>query len=310
LLPGVAPKSDEFVVAEVMVNGRLPLLVTVRVWLPEALTFWLPKLTVAVESVMAVPRPVPESDTVCDEPVALSAMEIWAERAPMAVGVKVTVRVQTAPTARLGPQLLEAKSPGLPPVIEKELMERAAVPVLVMVRVWAGLVAPTFWETKLRLGAERVTAGEGAPPVPFRVTDWGEAGALSENKTFVVRRPAAVGVNVTVTVHVAPTARVEAQVLVKLKSPGLLPLRVMEERVMGSTPLLVRVMGFGVLAVPTGWPPKVRVVGEKEVVGVAFSMAMVWPPRWMYSLEGVVGPELWAREREMEARRRGRRVVE
>ncbi len=63
------------------------------------------------------------------------------------------------------------------------------------------------------------------------------------------------------------------------------------------------------LGVPTGSPPKVRVVGEKEVVGVAFSMTTVWPPRWMYSLEGVVGPELWARARGMEARRSGRRVV-
>lgn len=167
----VAPKKAEPVLTEVMVKGRLPLLETIRDWLPEALTFWLPKLTVAVESVMAGPRPVPVSAMVCGEPAALSAMEIWAERAPMAVGVKVTLTPQTAPAARVGRQLPAEKSLGLLPVREKEVMVRAAVPLLVIVRVWAGLVVPTFSETRERLGAERVTTGEGAPPVPLRVTD-------------------------------------------------------------------------------------------------------------------------------------------
>lgn len=88
-----------------------------------------------------------------------------------------------------------------------------------------------------------MTAGEGWPPVPFNVTDCGELGALSENKRLVVRGPAAIGVKVTVTVHFAPTARVEAQVLLKLKSPGFVAPRVMEEMVRGSAPLLVRVTG-------------------------------------------------------------------
>jgi hypothetical protein len=95
----------------------------------------------------------------------------------------------------------------------------------------------------VRLLVERVTAGEGWPPVPFNVTDCGELGALSENKRLVVRGPAAIGVKVTVTVHFAPTARVEEQVLLKLKSPGFAPLSVMEEKVMGSAPMLLRVMG-------------------------------------------------------------------
>jgi hypothetical protein len=62
-------------------------------------------------------------------------------RAPVAVGVKVTVIVQLAPAANVLPQLLVwAKSP----LAATLLIVRGAFPVLLNVTVCAVLVVPTF----------------------------------------------------------------------------------------------------------------------------------------------------------------------
>ena len=50
--------------------------------------------------------PVPVRITVCGEPGALLAISRFAVRVPAAVGVKVTLRLQLAPAARLVVQLL------------------------------------------------------------------------------------------------------------------------------------------------------------------------------------------------------------
>ena len=56
--------------------------------------------------------PVPLSETVCDEPLALSVTVSVPVRVPLAVGVKVTEMMQLAPPATLEPQeLVSAKSP-------------------------------------------------------------------------------------------------------------------------------------------------------------------------------------------------------
>jgi hypothetical protein len=70
---------------------------------------WDPCVAAALKSV-----PVPERATVCGLPVALSVIVTIADRAPAAVGVKVTYTLQTEFGATAAPQLLVcAKSPAV-----------------------------------------------------------------------------------------------------------------------------------------------------------------------------------------------------
>jgi hypothetical protein len=74
-------------------------------------------------------------------PVALSATDSDALRAPVADGVKVTLIVQFAPAATLVPQLLVwAKLVGFVPVREMLVIVKAAVPVFDNVTGLAALV--------------------------------------------------------------------------------------------------------------------------------------------------------------------------
>ena len=80
--------------------------------------------------------PAPLSATVCGLPEALSLTASVAERAPRALGVKVTLIVQLAPAATPEPQLLvSAKSPLLSPVSAMLDTLRGALPLLVTVTV-------------------------------------------------------------------------------------------------------------------------------------------------------------------------------
>jgi hypothetical protein len=64
------------------------------------------KVRVAGVRVTAGAVPVPESETVCGDPLALSAMLTLAVSDPVAVGEKVTVMAQNPPAATLLPQVL------------------------------------------------------------------------------------------------------------------------------------------------------------------------------------------------------------
>ena len=104
--------------------------------------------------------------TACGLPAALSVIVIEPVLLPAAVGVKVTLKAQFAPAAKLDPQVLScAKSP-LTTILE---MLNAAVPVLVNVTACAALVVPKGWLAKVRLGTERLTTG-AATPVPVNST--------------------------------------------------------------------------------------------------------------------------------------------
>src|SRR2546427_301120 len=75
---------------------------------------------------------------------------------PAVVGLKVTLMVQPAPTATFVPQLFVwAKSP----LAAMLVMFNTAVPLLVSVDVWGGLVVPMGWLPKFRLAVESVTRG-------------------------------------------------------------------------------------------------------------------------------------------------------
>ncbi len=93
------------------------------------------------EKVTAGRVPVPLRAAVWGLPTPLSATESEAVLEPIAVGVKVMLMVQFAPTATLVPQLLVcAKLPAFVPVIEMPVMVSTAVPVFDKVTVWAALV--------------------------------------------------------------------------------------------------------------------------------------------------------------------------
>jgi hypothetical protein len=144
--------------------------------------------------------PVPVRVTVCGLPVALSEMVTVAVRLPTAAGVKITLIVQLPCTASELPQVdVSGKSEALAPVTAMLLKFKVALPLLVMVTVWAAALVPTDWLPKVRMLAERPTAAD--KPVPVKFTVWGLPVALSVNTTDAVRVPAALGVNVTLRVH-------------------------------------------------------------------------------------------------------------
>jgi hypothetical protein len=115
---------------------------------------------VVMASVVAVTA-VPLSDTCCGLAAALSVNVIAPVSVPAAVGVKVTEMAQLALAARLVPQVLVwAKLPeaAIPPI------ERAPVPEFFKVIVWAALVVATVWLAKVKLAADKLTAGVDACP--------------------------------------------------------------------------------------------------------------------------------------------------
>jgi hypothetical protein len=90
-----------------------------------------------------------------------------ADSAVVVLGVKVTLRVQLAPAARVAgltghavaPVLVSAKSDALTPANEILLIVRATFAPLVRVTVWAALVVLTVWLPKV----SDVGAAETAP---------------------------------------------------------------------------------------------------------------------------------------------------
>ena len=111
--------------------------------------------------------PVPDSGTVCGLFEALSVIVRFPVRAPNCVGVKVTLIVQFFPAASVLPQgfvlVVCAKSP----LVAMLLMFSVAVPVLLSVTLFAGVVTPTTVLPNVREVGTRVTTG--LPPLAFTV---------------------------------------------------------------------------------------------------------------------------------------------
>jgi hypothetical protein len=138
---------------------------------------------VIVSVVMAPPLklksgPVPASATICGVPTALSVTKIAAVRAPLPVGVKVTLIWQAAPAAREEPQLLVcANSSRFVPVIAIVEIVRDSVPLLVSCTLCGALLVPIACCAKVREVGARAVAGaetvkvsalcwDSAPEVP------------------------------------------------------------------------------------------------------------------------------------------------
>jgi hypothetical protein len=145
----------------VMVNGAVPLLVTVKL-IGDALdpTNVPGKVRLAGVKVTAGAVPTPLIGTVCGLPEALSLMLTSDERLPVFVGSKVTLMVQLLPAANDEPQLLVCENEAaLPVVILIKVMVSEAVPLLVRVTGCGVLLNPNCWLPKLRLVGDRVTVG-------------------------------------------------------------------------------------------------------------------------------------------------------
>jgi hypothetical protein len=164
-----------------------------------------------------------------------------------AVGVKLTVIVQDAPTAMAADaQLLVCEKS---PAAITLLIVNGAVPVLVTVIGDDVLVVPTSTPAKLRLRGDRVATG--AIPVPLMAALCGLPAALSVILTVDDRLPVLVGVKVTLIVQLAFAASEEGQVLVCEKSPVLL-LEILTPVIESDAfPVFVSVMTCGVLPMPT-----------------------------------------------------------
>jgi len=98
--------------------------------------------------------PLPVRETTCGLPVALSVTVTVPLAVPFTCGENVTEIVQLPATARLAPQVLVCANPLLAFML---VSVTVAVPVLVSVTVWAGLVVPLNCVLKVRLVGDKDT---------------------------------------------------------------------------------------------------------------------------------------------------------
>lgn len=162
---------------ELMVSAVVPVLVTFTVVaLLVAATTVAGKaidagviVTVDVDAV-----PVPLRPTVCGDPVALSAIDSEALRAPVAAGLNSTDTVQLAPAASEAAHVFAEirNEPGFVPVSVSEVSVTAVVPVFFTVTICAAVVELTGVEAKVSDGGVTETVRPVAvPPVYVKSTD-------------------------------------------------------------------------------------------------------------------------------------------
>jgi hypothetical protein len=118
---------------------------------------------------------VPLRETICGLPTALSVNETVPLTLPVVLGVRVTLIVQFAPTARVEPQLLVSAKFALAAILA---IVSVAVPELVSVTGRGWLAVPTTSSPNVKpfveketLGDERETLGDPPPPQPLSTQD-------------------------------------------------------------------------------------------------------------------------------------------
>src|SRR5579859_5520683 len=173
---------------------------------------------------------------------------------PTTVGAKVTVTAQLAPAASDAGQVLVWV---YGPLMEMLEIVSGAVPLLVSVtlrgvHVWFTCVSGSVSEV-----AERVSCAVD-PPVPLNVTVCGLPGAPSVKVSVPVTAPVAVGVKITLTVHVPPGPSVAGQLLVWEK-PAEVAMLVIAKL---DPPVLLTVTGMGLDGWLTGVVGNVKLVVE------------------------------------------------
>ena len=227
--------------------------------------------TVGFTGTIANATSFPVNATVCGLFVAESVNVSVAVRVPDAAGVNVTLTVQFPDPAKVVPQVFAeiAKSPALVPEMAMLVMLIDAVPPFVNVTVWGELVAPTGVFANERLVGITDAFAVLLVPVPVNATVCGLFVAESVKVSVAVRVPAAVGVNVTLTVQLPEPAKVVPQVFAEMaKSPALAPEMAMLVMLIDAVPALARVTDCGELVELTLVAAKVRLAGVTDAFAV------------------------------------------
>jgi hypothetical protein len=218
-----------------------------------------------------VAAPVPLSFTTCGEPVALSAIESEAVKAPAAAGLNSTDTVQLAPAASEVPHVVAdlMNEVALVPVIVSEVSVNAAVPEFFTVTTCAAVVAPTVVEANVNEVGDNVTAGfPVATPVPLSATSCGDPVALSAIESEAAKAPAAAGLNSTDTVQLAPAASEVVHVVADFKNEvALVPVIVSEVSVSAAVPEFFTVTTCAAVVTPTVVEANVNDVGVSVTAG-------------------------------------------
>ena len=181
----------------------------------------------------------------------------------------MTVSVSEEPAAIVAGSVAPETVKALLPVEIAEIVA-LALPVLLITTVCV-LVVPAVMPPKESDEALACSVAVGAAfPVPLRLTVCDPPEALSVTVIVPVRLPVAVGEKATLIVQVAAAARLAGQLLLSEK----LPLAAMPLIVSAVVPLFVSVIAWVELVVPTVWPAKVRLVGDKLATGVPAAMVI------------------------------------
>jgi hypothetical protein len=189
-------------------------------------------------------------------------------RAPVAVGVNVTITVQLAGDGPNVPVQVPPAASAKSPVVPNE-SEVVPVPVFFIVTVLAALVVPTVCAANVSLVGVAVITTVAAFPVPLSVTICGEFVALSVTESVPVRVPVVVGLNVTEIVQLALLpASVVPHGVVPPATAAKSPLAANESGVL-AVPVFFTVTTFAALVVPTVCAENASVVGETVTTTLA-----------------------------------------
>ena len=156
--------------------------------------------------------------------------------------------LQCAPAAKEAPQLVASiNSLASVPVMVIPAIVNVVVPTFVRVTVFARLVTSSPTEPKFSWVGESFAV----VPMPPRLTFCGLLSASSVKLRTALRFCGAVGLNLTLIVHLAFAASVVPQVVALIrKSPLLAPMILMLLTVKVMVPVFLSVTIFPVLAVP------------------------------------------------------------
>lgn len=157
------PEMDPPTVVQVTPAFVLLVTVAVKVVVP-------PTFNVVVGGVMltlVALKPLPESETECGLPGALSAIRRVAVRVPAVVGLNITLKLALPLAGTVRDDAVEvAKSPGLAPLKDSPEIVRSAVPVFETVITDGALEVPTVWLSNVTLDCATAKIGPGNAPVP------------------------------------------------------------------------------------------------------------------------------------------------
>ena len=150
LVPQVLAKTNEDAFAPVtamlvIANAAVPVLVMVTDCDPlDVPTVVEGYDRLVAESVTGGSTPAPLSAILCGELLALSVMAMAAVNAPVVAGAKWPWMVQFAPAAKVAPQVFaKTNEDASAPVKAMLVIDKVAVPVLVIVTEWDMLEDPT-----------------------------------------------------------------------------------------------------------------------------------------------------------------------